>query len=92
MNTPLSVDEFLDKKRDFSPLLVHLTRDDEVFPAKEVLIQILTQETLKAYNHYCLFSPSLKSSNDASLQNKFKVVCFTDMVYFEITGRKGFVI
>ena len=78
MNTSLSIDEFLDKKRDFSPLLVHLTRDDDIFAAKDVLAQILDQKILRAYNHFCLFSPSLKNSNDASLENKFKVVCFTE--------------
>ncbi len=78
MNTSLSIGEFLDKKRDFSPLLVHLTRDDELFSAKNVLNQILEERTLRAYNHYCLFSPSLKKSDDTSLQNKFRVVCFTE--------------
>lgn len=78
MNTSLSVDEFLDRKRDFSPLLVHLTRDDGIVAAKDVLTAILDGRTLQAYNHFCLFSPSLKSSNDASLEDKFKVVCFTE--------------
>ncbi len=74
----MNVDEFLDKKRDFSPLLVHLTRANNGLTAKDVITRILDQKKLIAYNHYCLFSPSLKNSNDASLQNKFNVVCFTE--------------
>lgn len=94
MVTPLSGEEFLDKKRDFSPLLVHLTRSDEEFTAKEVLGQILSENTLRAYYHHCLFSPSLSESNDESLQNKFKVVCFTEtpidqiqVLLYQVWGR-----
>lgn len=77
-NTSLSIDELLDKKRDFSPFVVHLTRDDYMLPAKDILHHILTEKRLRACNHFCLFSPKLKESNDASLENKFKVVCFTE--------------
>jgi hypothetical protein len=73
----LSGDEFLDKKRDYSPLLVHLTRSEGVSSAKEVLGQILDQRMLKAFNHFCLFSPSLKQQSTA-LEDYFKVVCFTE--------------
>jgi len=84
MNNELSGEEFFAMKRDFSPLLVHLTRDgvDEsgtpCVPAREVLDQILDEKTLRAfsYNH-CLFGPNLESQN-SSLQDKFKVVCFTE--------------
>ena len=55
-------EEFLDKKRDFSPFLVHLTRDgiDETgnicFPAREILEFILDEQTLRAFSYkYCLF-------------------------------------
>jgi hypothetical protein len=78
MVIPLSIEDFLDKKRDFSPLLAHLTRSAETFSAKEVLGQILNERVLRAFNHYCLFSPSLRESKDPSLQEKFKVVCFTE--------------
>lgn len=91
----ITKDEFLDKKRDYSPLLVHLTRDDELFSAKEVLTQILDQQTLRAYNHFCLFSKSLVESGDSELQNQFKVVCFTetpidqiDILLADVWGRK----
>lgn len=84
MDEPLPIEEFLDKKRDYSPFLVHLTRDgrDEVgnicVPAKEILDQILDEKTLRAFNYkYCYFGPNLKSQS-SSLQNKFKVVCFTE--------------
>lgn len=78
MSKMISREEFLSKKRDFSQLLVHLTRDDEMCNAKEVLDTILSEQELKAYNHYCLFSPSLKEKECDSLIDEFKVVCFTE--------------
>ena len=87
MGEPISKDDFLAKKRDYSPLLVHLTRSSEdyteeyggtVISAKEVLNSILNEQTLRAFNYkYCLFGPSL-ASQSSSLQDKFKVVCFTE--------------
>lgn len=76
----LSVEEFLEKKRDFSPFLVHLTKDDDdnMMYAKDALDMILNQKTLKAFNHFCLFSTNLEKSRNISLQDKFKVVCFTE--------------
>jgi hypothetical protein len=38
-----SIDEFLDEKKDYSPFLVHLTKDGE-FPAKVVLDTILSEK------------------------------------------------
>ena len=69
--------EFLDKKRDYSPLLVHLTRADELHTAKGVLECILDEQTLRAYNYYCLFQEEISSLDDAT-KSKFKVVCFTE--------------
>jgi len=87
-------EEFFAKKRDFSPLLVHFTKDDEYFCAKDVLDVILSEKILKAFNHYCLFSPNLKETQNISLQDKFKVVCFTetpidqiDVLLMEVSGR-----
>lgn len=85
MSEPQSLDEFLDKKQDYSPFLVHLTKDDEsvweenktIMPANGVLEAILDEKTLKAFNHFCLFSPNLKDQN-TDLQDKFRVVCFTE--------------
>lgn len=77
MEKELSIDEFLEKKRDFSPFLVHLTKDDEEFCAKDVLDTILNENTLRSYNYFFLYGPNLKSQN-ASLIDKFKVVCFTE--------------
>jgi len=73
----ISREEFLYKKRDFSHLLVHLTRADDLYPAKGVLECILNEQTLRAYNYYCIFREQIKSL-DRALQNKFKVVCFTE--------------
>ena len=92
-------EDFLDRKRDFSPFLVHLTKDDilddeHTIPAKDVLDMILSDKTLEARNHFCLFSPNLKELQDASLTNEFKMVCFTetpidhiDMLLQKVSGR-----
>lgn len=77
MTELLPRDEFLDKKRDFSHLLVHLTRRDEEFSAKGVLECILNEHTLRAFGYFCIFQEELKSL-DPGLQNKFRVVCFTE--------------
>ncbi len=74
----ISREEFLSKKRDFSELLVHLTKDDDIYVAKDVLDNILSEQELKAYNHYCLFSPALKEKDIEPLAQEFKVVCFTE--------------
>ena len=78
MDNYLSRDEFLDKKLDYSPFLVHLTKDgidllgEPCVPAKDVLDVILSEKTLEACNHLCLFSPNLEESGNISLQDKFK--------------------
>jgi len=87
MGKPISKDDFLAKKRDYSPLLVHLTRNTEDYieeygkipiSAKQALDNILSEKTLRAFNYkYCLFGPSL-AAQSGSLQDKFKVVCFTE--------------
>ncbi len=75
--------EFLDKKLDYSPLLVHLTKDDFdsdgefIIPAKDVLDMILDEKTLRAYNSLCLFNDGLESVSEY-LRKKFRVVCFTE--------------
>lgn len=70
--------EFLDKKLDYSPMLVHLTRKDTEFQAKDVLGIILNENTLRAYNHHCYFSKDLDNSQSEPVKNKFRVVCFTE--------------
>jgi hypothetical protein len=84
MDKELSTDDFLAKKKDFSPFLVHLTKDvvDELgnpfLSAKEVLEDyILDERTLKPANHFCYFSPALKDAQN-SIQDRFRVVCFTE--------------
>ena len=69
--------EFLDKKRDYSPLLVHLTRENPAFSVEEVLETILVENTLRACNYYCLFDDKIDTLDDAT-KDKFKVVCFTE--------------
>ncbi len=70
-------EEFLSRKKDYSHLLVHLTRADEFYSAKGVLECILNEQTLRAYNYYCIFQEELKTL-DTDVQSKFKVVCFTE--------------
>jgi hypothetical protein len=79
----LSLDTFLDRKQDYSPFLVHLTRDgldllgDPAVPAKDVLEVILDEKTLRAYHYFCLFQDDIASQDDKT-KNGFKVVCFTE--------------
>jgi hypothetical protein len=91
--------EFLRRKRDFSPLLVHLTKDVESkgLSAKDVLIKMLTEKKLLASNHYCLFDSDLKKPKNSSIREKFKVVCFTetpidliDVLLTDLEGRYFF--
>lgn len=83
MDNEISREEFLNKKRDYSPFLVHLTKEaidtlgEPCASAKDVLDEILRVKTLKAFNHFFLYSRNL-DSQDASLVEKFKVVCFTE--------------
>ncbi len=74
----VKLEEFLAKKWDYSPLLVHLTKDDELFYAEDILNLILHEKTLKALRHHCLFDKKLKEPQNVSLRNKFNVVCFTE--------------
>lgn len=77
MDTELSREQFLQKKRDYSPYLVHLTRQTEFYPAKGVLECILDEGILRAYNHYCIFKDEINKLGK-NVQDKFKVVCFTE--------------
>ena len=98
MDKELSKEEFLEKKKDFSPFLVHLTREDEEYYAKDVLKIILNENTLRAYNHFCYFSPALNNKENpesALLQDEFRVVCFTEtpidqieVLLYKVTNRK----
>lgn len=90
--------EFLKRKRDFSPLLVHLTKDADGNgpPAEDILEIILQEKILRAYNHYCLFESNLEKA-DISVKEKFKVVCFTetpidliDVLLMDLEGRYRF--
>lgn len=74
----ISLERFLDKKGDFSHLLVHLTRRGTNCSAKDVLFNILKGNTLKAYNPWCIYINDLAKPKNASLREYFKVVCFTE--------------
>ena len=69
--------KFLSKRTDISIFLTHLTRDTDWGNAKENLISIINELTIRAYSHYCLFSPILKNELP-KIQNKFNVVCLTE--------------
>jgi len=88
--------EFYRRKRDFSQLLVHLTKDGKSGgkSAKEILEKILNEQKLVAANYYCLFDDDLDIPNNASLRGSFKVVCFTetpidliDVILMDLEGR-----
>lgn len=77
-----SAKEFFKRKRDFSPFLVHLTKDavhgGQSVDAIVILRKILDERTLKAAHYYCLFQSDLNKPENAHLHDKFKVVCFTE--------------
>lgn len=73
---PLEV--FLDKKRDFSPFLVHLTRSDGNKSAKEVLSSILNDRALKAKKPWFIYYKNVLKPENANMQSYFYVVCFTE--------------
>jgi hypothetical protein len=76
-------DEFLDGKRDYSPYLVHLTKDavnEEGYldaDAQDALDSILEQKILYACNHFFPYSKNLNNQKP-SVIDKFRVVCFTE--------------
>ena len=80
MDRLLSRDEFLDLKRDYSPFLVHLTKTaTDGTSAKDILVKILKELELKAFNAWCLFNSEFEASshNPVNVEG-FKVVCFTE--------------
>ena len=92
--TLISRDQFLNSKTDYSPLLVHLIRKKKGCYASQVLDTILSEKTLRAYDHHCAFDKSLRQPKYAKLSEQFKVVCFTetpldqmDVLLQEIEGR-----
>jgi len=105
MDKVFHLDEFLDEKRDYSPFLVHLTKDAEgisldgekfTVPAKDVLEQILEDKNLRAFKHFCYFTPALNDKSEiASLKDKFRAVCFTEtpidqinVLLYKVVNRK----
>lgn len=95
-------EKLLDEKRDYSPFLVHLTKDSYdyaadgekfIIPAKDVLDCILNDQELKAFSYFCLFNGNLDSQN-SNIKDLFKVTCFTetpldqiDILTTEVYGR-----
>ncbi len=78
---PISREEFLSRKADYSDLLVHLIKEDRLrpVPARSVLETILEEHTLRAFHHHCWFSPALDNTADLkAISKKFNVVCFTE--------------
>ena len=75
--------KFLDGKPDYSPYLVHLTKDavnEKGYleaDAKDALDSILEQKILYACNHFFPYSENLNNQKP-SVINNFRVVCFTE--------------
>lgn len=83
-NQAITKEAFLNMKRDYSPFLVHLTKEgldvcgNETVSAGEILGELILHETnLKAYSYLCLFNEDIESLDDTN-KDKFKVVCFTE--------------
>ena len=102
MSKLLTLNEFLDKKQDYSPFLVHLTKDSpDIFgggsvPAKDVFDAIMRERKLKAFNYHCLFGKDLDNRKGTQhIVDRFKVVCFTEtpidqigILLREVLGRR----
>ncbi len=76
----------MDKKGDFSYLLVHLTRRSADKSAQDVLYDILSERTLEARNPWCIWKRSLEYPTNASLRQHFNVVCFTETPLDQISS------
>ncbi|MFG6105302.1 hypothetical protein U2F10_23810 [Leptothoe sp. EHU-05/26/07-4] len=65
---------------DFSPFLIHLTRDYEKGKdARSNLHSILKAKCIKARNPHCLFGPKIKKTEfPRGLRTKFNTVCLTE--------------
>lgn len=85
MEITLTQKQFLQRKADYSRFLVHLTRSPRSekvagtssISAKDVLKTILEEQTLRALDHHCLFTPALRAKARA-VQDRFNVLCFTE--------------
>ena len=94
-NSAISKEDFLRRKRDYSDLLVHLTRDTENGTAKQNLESILQQHTIRAYDHHCFFSSHLRAAGQTEFAQFFRVACFTEtpidligLLTLELAGRQ----
>jgi hypothetical protein len=75
---------------DFSNFVVHLTRHYSGQSARENLISIIENKTIKARNAHCLFKYDITRLNlSVVLQNSFKTVCFTETPLLQIDRLTG---
>jgi len=73
-----SLEEFLEAKEDYSKYLVHLTRAKDGLRGGQILDTILSEKTLRAYQHHCYFDKNLELPDSVEIRDQFKVVCFTE--------------
>ena len=69
--------QFLNQKRDYSELLVHLTRAQDGKTAVEVLVEILKSYKVKAFRAHCLFNDKVEKL-PAVGNHRFNVACFSE--------------
>jgi len=74
---PITREQLLAQKTDYSKLLVHLTRSDNPFTAKQVFSMILDEQILIARNVWCICKDWIAEQEEA-YQSRLKVVCFTE--------------
>lgn len=66
-------------REDLSKFLVHLTREYEGSSARENLISILREKTIRACNPHCLFMYEFdRLGFSEKLRRRFHTVCFTE--------------
>ena len=89
----LTIRQFLNQKRDYSDLLVHLTRSKDNRTAVEVLLQILRDREIKAFESHCLFNERIEELPQ-NWWGRFEVACFSECplpfirdITTEVSGR-----
>ena len=75
---PITQEEFLQAKEDYSKYLVHLTRLKDGRSGSKILDMILHEKTLRAYQHHCYFDKNLEQPDSVEIKDQFKVACFTE--------------
>jgi hypothetical protein len=78
------VEKAIRYRKDISPYLVHLTRDDNNQSAEDKLISILNDGEVRAFNYECLFRHQIDEIADDKIRDFFRVASFTETPLHEL--------